>query len=318
MRSLNLEPCEPPSWARGGHYQTVLGHMLPQPTLRSKGRRAEIALPDGDRLVGFVQAGLSTTVVYLFHGLAGSTDSSYMHRTSLLMQKLGHNVIMVNHRGCGEGAGLAHGPYHSGRGEDLGAAIAFGRRHYPRHRHLAIGFSLSGNALLCLVSGMRGTDQPDAAIAVNAPVDLARCAVLLGQGFNRVYDLRFYLQCRRDVISGLGHNLIEYPLPRVSTLYQFDRLFTAPAGGFKDREDYYRTCSTYQNLSAIQTPTILLTAGDDPFVPSDSYRGARLSKNVRLHLEEHGGHMGYITKHKTLLGTRRWLDYALQAAVAAF
>ena len=152
---MRLEPCIPPAWANSGHAQTILGHLLPSPKLENKGRRISIDLPDGDRLIGFAHHGTSNTCVYIFHGLAGSVDSSYIHRTALIARAQGHSVIIANHRGCGEGAGLARQPYHSGRGEDLAAVIAYGRKLFPRHRHVAIGFSLSGNALLLLVSRCR-------------------------------------------------------------------------------------------------------------------------------------------------------------------
>ena len=52
MIQLNLEPCMPPLWAPSGHAQTLLGHLLPSPMLKLEGKRVEIDLPDGDRLVG--------------------------------------------------------------------------------------------------------------------------------------------------------------------------------------------------------------------------------------------------------------------------
>src|SRR5579872_1060681 len=99
-----------------------------------------------------------------------------MHRTAILALKRGYMVYAFNHRGCGLGAGLARHPYHSGRAEDLSAAIAFGRSQHPRARHVAIGFSLSANALLLLLGGERGKTLPDQAIAVNAPLDLETCS----------------------------------------------------------------------------------------------------------------------------------------------
>lgn len=150
---LKLLPCVAPVWAATGHLQTVLGHLLPSPRLASMGERVEVRLPDGDRLVGFYLAGRSGTAVSLFHGLTGNTDADYFHRTAHLCLQQGHSVFMFNHRGCGEGAGLATRPYHSGRAEDLSAAVEFARAKLPSHRHLAIGFSLSGNALLLLLSG---------------------------------------------------------------------------------------------------------------------------------------------------------------------
>lgn len=313
MHNMKLEPCLPPAWAPSGHAQTILGHLLPSPRLRSKGRRIEIPVSDGDRLVGFVQEGTSNTVVYIFHGLAGSTDSTYIHRTSILASRLGHTVVLINHRGCGEGIGYASRPYHSGRGEDLAASIAYGRSLFPRHRHVAIGFSMSGNALLLLLSGKRGDTQPDAAISVNAPIHLENAARLLKQGFNRIYDIKFYLQCRRDALqSDLSYRL---KIPWLSSLHNFDNFYTAPAAGFADREDYYNSCSTHTLLSEIQTPTIILTSEDDPFVPFANYAGAPLSRHVLMHAEPIGGHMGYLTRERTPLGTNRWQDYALDVAL---
>jgi predicted alpha/beta-fold hydrolase len=283
--------------------------------LTTKGKRIEIPVSGGDRLISFVQEGTSSTVVYIFHGLAGSTDSSYIHRTSLLAQREGHGVILANHRGCGEGVGLAREPYHSGRGEDLATVIAHGKQLFPRHRHVAIGFSLSANALLLLLSGRRGETRPDAAICVNAPIDLARCAELLRQGLNRIYDIKFYLQCRRDVLNGLADPALKAKLPVLTTLYRFDSLYTAPAGGFTSREDYYSSCSTHSLLADIRTPTVVMTSKDDPFVPYDSYARAQVSRAVHLHVEEFGGHMGYLTREKTPLGTRRWQDYAVLQAL---
>src|SRR5262249_33888601 len=145
MIKLKLEPCLPPIWAPNGHAQTILGHLLPSPKLTEHGENIEIALPDGDRLVGSLLSGKSSVVVYLFHGLAGSIDSSYMHRTAIVARAQGHSVLMINHRGCGSGRGFAVAPYHSGRGEDLSAAVEYGRKRFPQHQHLAIGFSLSAN-----------------------------------------------------------------------------------------------------------------------------------------------------------------------------
>lgn len=308
---FQLEPCLPPNWARSGHAQTILGHLLPSPKLSHKGKRVEISVDNGDKLIGFVQEGTTSTVVYIFHGLSGSSDSTYIHRTAIMAQKLGHTVFLLNHRGCGEGVGLAKGPYHSGRAEDLSAAIEAGRKMFPRHRHVAIGFSMSANALLLLQSGKRGDVKPDLAIAVNAPIHLEKCAHLLKSGINRVYDVRFYLQCKRDALLAQHEILKTTKIPLLMTLHDFDNLYTAPTGGFLNREDYYASCSTHTRLKDIQAPTVILTAKDDPFVPYESYAETDLSPHIMMHAEEIGGHMGYLSKEKTPLGTKRWQDYAL-------
>ncbi len=317
--SSKILPCASPWWAKSGHLQTILGHLLPSPELQEAGELKEIAVSGGDKLVTHLYRGSSPVVVYLFHGLAGYSHGFYMQRTALLARSLGHTVFMTNHRGCGDGAGLALEPYHSGRAEDLSAVIQEGRRLFPNHIHLAIGFSLSGNALLLLAAKQRAHIGPDAAISVNAPINLEQASRLLKVGLNRIYDYRFIrdLKTEVDAREKVGAKIPKFQLSWNSTVHDFDDLYTAPAGGFKNREDYYQTCSANQFLKDIQIPTILLTAKDDPFVPCHDYLEAKRSPLAHLHLEETGGHMGYLTRHKTPLNSFRWLDYALWTFIKA-
>jgi predicted alpha/beta-fold hydrolase len=41
------------------------------------------------------------------------------------------------------------------------------------------------------------------------------------------------------------------------------------------------------------------------------FREARLSPAIHLHIERHGGHVGYLASHGTRLWPRKWLDGAL-------
>ena len=316
---LELQPCLPPFWAASGHAQTILGHLIPSESLSKKGERIEVPLGDGDRLVGFYLEGRSGTAVSLFHGLSGSSDADYIQRTAQVCLNQGHSVFMFNHRGCGEGVGLASHPYHSGRAEDLSSAIVYAKGRLPQHRHFAVGFSLSGNALLLLLSGKRGSIKPDAAISVNAPIDLESAAYQLKSGFNRVYDLRFVYKCKAEVAARkkADPKIPDYRISSISTLHDFDNIYTAPEGGFANREDYYRSCSTKNLLKDIRTPTVIITAKDDPFVDYRNFIEAERSASVHIHVEDSGGHMGYISAKETPLGSRRWLDYALHEALLA-
>lgn len=307
---LKLTPCEAPAWARGGHAQTIVSFCLPSRD-KMPGEIKILPLPDGDRLALLYTPGKSNYVIYLFHGLTGSASASYMERIAKICSENGHSVYRVNHRGCGEGAGLAEHPYHSGRGEDISEVIAFGRKENPGKQHIAIGFSLSGNALLTLLTGLRGSVLPDYAISVNAPIDLSAAVDQLRVGINKIYDLHFVQKLRQVVQQ-------KCKIPRLSSVRNFDSLYTAPASGFKNAEHYYETCSTFHHLNKIKIPTILLTSQDDPFVPSGIYQKAKLSETTQLHIEKVGGHMGYLSRKKTPLGTHRWLDYAIVHCLQIF
>ena len=318
MHPVNLLPCTPPAWAKGGHLQTIWGHVLPSPRLRELGTPHVLSLPDGDRLHLTLYEGTIPATTVLLHGLGGDAHADYMERTAGVCLDLGHAVILVNFRGCGQGWGLSRGFYHAGRGEDISEVIAFSRTQWPGHRQIAVGFSLGANALLCLLTGLRGTSLPDAAISLNAPIDLALGAKVLQQGGNRVYDQYFFRRLRRSLYRRVRENLLEpqpLALRTVKSLQQFDDVFTAVQGGFGGVENYYAQCSTHLHLSKITVPTILLTAADDPIVPVAPYLAAKLSPAVQMHIEPTGGHLGYITKRPTPLGTRRWQDYAIREAI---
>lgn len=309
-----LPPCLPPAWARSGHLQTILGNYLPSPACSHPSAPFRVDLPDGDALAGRAFEGRSDLLVLFFHGLGGSAGAPYMQRGAARALARGHHVWLVNHRGCGEGRGMARGTYHSGRGDDLGAVFAEARRRHPGKRLAAVGFSLSGNALLFNL-GTRQWAEPDVAIAVNPPVHLERSAVLIKQGLNRLYDLRFVKRCRQSVRERREDGLLAVPdLTRWwMTLHAFDNAFTAPAAGFRNREDYYARCSALPHLAGIARPTVILMAKDDPFIPWEDHARASLPPGVRLHLEEVGGHMGYLSRN---LPDRRWLDEALDHYVA--
>lgn len=189
------------------------------------------------------------------------------------------------------------------------------RQQFPNHLHVAIGFSMSANALLLLCSGHRGQILPDRAIALNGPIDLLKAAKKLKQGFNQVYNFDLYRGCRRDAFIAKHEHLKNVRIPRFASIYEFDRLFTAPVAGFRSREHYYQECSTFDKLSRIQIPTVILTAKDDPFIDFESYEKAQYSSSTVFHAETSGGHMGYISKEKTPLGSQRWQDYAIHEAL---
>lgn len=308
----NIPPCIPPVWAMTGHLQTILGHLLPSDKVSEAGVELNVTLEkETERIHSTYLKGNSKTAIYLFHGLGGSSEATYMQRTALRARNLGHHVFINNHRGCGKGAGLAAEPYHSGRASDLSKVIEFGRNMLPDHQHIAIGFSLSANALLLLAAKEGATVQPDFAIAVNGPINLDRASINLGKGLNKIYDKRFTLELERYMKRNRPQDVGDFSL--VKDLRDFDERYTAHLGGFRNRAHYYEVCSAKQYLPKINIPTVIITAEDDPFVSIQDYREANYSPTTVVHIEKHGGHMGYLTRNG--LGHKRWLDMALETYI---
>lgn len=299
------------------HSQTLLGHLIKSKKFTETGRQMFLTLPDGDQMSLKIFENKSqqkkNAVVTLFHGLAGDHTSDYIQRSAKLAFDLGYSVVTVDHRGAGLAEGLAKKPYHSGRGDDASEVSLKLREIFPQAKQIFIGFSLSGSVLLNLVTHRYGQHLPDFAVIVNAPVNLKAASDQLISGFSRVYDLRFYFTLRRLIKKFEP----DFNLPRVSNTRLVDDLFTSIKSGFNDSSDYYAQCSTYKYLDKISVPTFVLTSKDDPFIAFSDYEKANWNSKTHLTFIDHGGHMGYISKYKSPLYGRRWLDEYLHRVLLA-
>ncbi len=331
FKSFPLIPCVSPLWAPEKHSQTILGDKLPSPSLKDPGDRWLLVLPDGDQIVCRVHTKDSPWVVFMMHGLTGSAEAGYTQRTARDLLAHGLSVVLMNHRNCGEGKGLAKHPYHCGRSDDVGFLTARIRERFPGKKVLAIGFSLSASALLLLMSRVipamkvltvesfaivaaeMGLDLPDVAITINAPINLQKTCLSISRNLNRIYEYSF-MSNLHTLIKDLEKSGTLSPaegLHRLMKTSYFDHHFTAPRAGFDSAMHYYETCSAMNYVDRIDRPTACLTSTNDPFIDCQDYKDAKFSKHVRLQIEESGGHMGYWHREKTPMGSFRWLDYGV-------
>jgi hypothetical protein len=96
--------------------------------------------------------------------------------------------------------------------------------------------------------------------------------------------------------AGLMRNRQErIALARIATIRDFDDQLVAPPNGFGTADNYYAECSATCVLADLTTPTLLIHAGDDPWIPAAGYRAVERSANSALtHLMPiRGGHVGF-------------------------
>jgi hypothetical protein len=168
-----------------------------------------------------------------------------------------------------------------------------------------IGYSLGANVLLKYLSERGGLSHLRAAVAVSPPIDLHAAQRRIAERRNRRYH-GYLLERMRA----------ERPCPDdIATILDFDNRVVAPAGGFRDALDYYAQCSSGPRLGGIRTPTLVIHAADDPWIPSRSFREIAWGqmKHVRLLMPWSGGHVGF---HALGL-RRRWHDEVALRFLAA-
>lgn len=287
-----------PWW--GGDLQTMRNLMLrkldPNRFVLVPDAVLELALSDGDRLIGMLnEAGQGRPLAVLIHGLTGCHESSYMVESARHLLGLGYSVLRLNLRGAGPSAATCRARYHAGRGEDIADALAGLDPALLRDGVVLVGYSLGANILLnFLVS--HGADFPvRAAASVSAPIDLAACSRRMLEPRNRLYH-RYLLgrMCADWKLAALSDDE-RATLGDIETIYEFDDRLVAPGNGFGTADRYYAECSGLRVLGDIPTPTLLIQAADDPWIPAATYRDYDWSRNPRLTplLAGGGGHVGF-------------------------
>lgn len=248
----------------------------------------------------------------ILHGLEGTVRSHYAGGLLHEAHRRGWAADLLIFRSCGDEPNRALRFYHSGETSDVDAVVRRLIADDPTRPLLIAGVSLGGNVLLKWLGeqGDRAPHQLRGAAAISVPFDLARGSRHLDRGFSRFYQAHFLRSLRLKAIGKSAH----YPqalspevVRRARTLYDFDDLVTAPVHGFRDADDYYARSSSLHFLASIRTPTLLLSARDDPFLPAqvlDEVREiARSNSLLQLEFVERGGHVGFIS------GTIPWRPF---------
>ncbi len=248
----------------------------------------------------------------ILHGLEGTIRSHYAGGLLHEAQLRGWAADLLIFRSCGDEPNRALRFYHSGETGDLDTVVRRLIAEDPTRPLIVAGVSLGGNVLLKWLGeqGEHAPAQLRAAAAVSVPFDLARGARFLDRGFSRLYQAHFLRSLRRKALGKsrhYPHSIRPEVVESARTLYEFDDRVTAPVHGFRDADDYYARSSSLHFLARVRTPTLLLSARDDPFLPSAVLDEVRVLAcgNSSLHLEfvERGGHVGFIG------GTAPWRPF---------
>ncbi len=217
------------------------------------------------------------------------------------MEELGLDTLCLNLRGCGGELPYQPATYHSGKTEDLATAVDYVSRHFSYHAIGIMGFSLGGN-LLMKYAGEQQNQLPNfirLLTVIAMPFDLKQVVRQLDRSANWLFRYHFLRTLKRRAMQ-MKQWFPDIPvqteaLKATKTLEGFDEEFTAPVHGFRDANDYYDQCSSAAYLPAIECPTLLLSAKDDPFIPQHSIPKTLLRSHTWLNFTEcaHGGHLGF-------------------------
>jgi uncharacterized protein len=264
--------------------------------------RERLVTPDGDFVdLDWLSGRPGAPVLLVLHGLEGTGHSHYVHGLFSLAQARGWRAAVLWFRSCsGELNRLARF-YHSGDTDDLDWLLRTLGEREPIVRVGAVGISIGGN-VLCKWLGEQGDAASKtlaAAVAISVPFDLAACARVMDEGFQKaVYTASFMrsFRAKTRAKARLYPGFVDVPAAlRARTFREYDRAVTAPLHGFADELDYWRRASSGPYLSRVRRPTLLINALDDPFIPVSSLPDpGTLPDCVQTEFVPHGGHVGFV------------------------
>ncbi len=347
---LDLSPCPTPAWLPDRQSQTLFGALL-APANRIRFIRDRVETPDGDFIdfdwnspalprppkrahdnaltqtaatewldeAGreALERSTASPALILLHGLEGSSKSRYAQSITQHFRLAGWTVVVAHFRGCSGFANRLARAYHSGDSAEIRFMLETVRSRFPAGHWHAVGISLGGNALLKHL-GESPNEVPwlKAAAAISAPLDLVAAGNHLSDDrLNREIYSRHFLRTLRPKVLKKAQRfpgvIDTIRIHQARDLRDFDNAYTAPMHGFKDALDYWTQCSSKPWLKHICTPTLVLNARNDPFLPEAALPGPEYGNpSIHLHQPAQGGHVSFVTG--TWPGNLGWLPRRIE------
>lgn len=290
-----------PWW--GGDLQTLRNMLVrARYDLPATSERLLFPMSDGsgDKLAAMLdrpEKPVASPLVVLIHGLTGCEGSAYMLASARFHLRRGRHVLRLNLRGAGPSRRTCRGHYHAGCAIDIRDSLEALDSELCERGICLVGYSLGGNMLINLLANHADALPIRGAVTVSAPIEPAEAARRLLSPRNKIYH-SWLLQRIKEESTAPGAVLSETErtaIARAKTIWDYDDRFIAPRNGFAGASDYYARTAGAQFVQSIRTPTLMIHARNDPWIPADSYAALerRLPANVQMILSGDGGHVGF-------------------------
>jgi predicted alpha/beta-fold hydrolase len=293
------------------HFNTVYRTLFNDSNANFNRERLELA--DGDFIDLDISSVNSDKLVIAIHGLEGSSKSSYIVSLTNVLNQHNFDVIAMNHRGCSGEPNRLLSSYHSGKTEDLELVIKYIENQYDYKEIHIVGYSLGGNMTLKYMGESKVSSKVKSAVGVSVPCSLKDSSIQMNLLSNRLYLNRFLKTLKKKTFEKLvqfpNSFLTEESIKSIKNFKDFDDVYTAPAHGFENADDYYKKSSCKHFIPSIKTPTLLITSLDDPFFGAACYpfREAEANNNFFMEPTTYGGHVGFGTYLNSTLNT--WCEH---------
>lgn len=327
-----MKPFSPPGWLRNAHLQSILPSfpgrklLVGRRVAAVKAASRELLLDCGDgvtlhalhsaasradREAAAARLGIrgaTRSVVVLLHGWEGSSESLYILSLAQSLHEAGHDVVRLNLRDHGPTHHLNREIFHSCRLADVVGAVRALQAKFDGEPLQLVGFSLGGNFMLRVAADAeREGLRIGHVVAISPVLDPSRTLDALENGF-KLYHEYFVRKWTRSL------HLKQAAWPKD---YDFNALLRTRdlRNMTADLVREYTTYPTLENylsgyaltgdrLASLRSSATLITAIDDPIIPSLDLEHLARSDSLRVITTDHGGHCGFIER----LGANSWVN----------
>ncbi len=288
------------------HFQSILPSILPRHRLKVRARpllastvERILDCGDGVRLQAWharPEKPNGVTAI-LLHGWEGSADSYYVLSLATRLYAAGVEVVRLNLRDHGATHHLNQGIFHSCRlAEVCGAVAALGPGLVAPP--WLVGFSLGGNFWLRVAaSGDPRVPQLAGVVAISPVLhpDGAMNAMEEGWQVYQNYFIRKWCASLRRKQALWPDLHIGAELFHAGTLREMTRLLVQHHTDFPNIEAYLNGYAiTGERLESLAAPATILSALDDPIIPSGDLARLAYGPQLKVLTLPHGGHMGFM------------------------
>ena len=310
---------EAPRGLASPHLQSVLSSSAPRRllverqarVLREASRSRILECGDGIRLEARISrhpAGGRRPVAIGLHGWHGCADSLYLLSSMTRLYRAGFDIVRLHLRDHGGTHGLNPELFHSCRLDEAVAATGVVREMFPRRPLALLGFSLGGNFALRI-----GREAPaagidiDQVLAVCPVLDPAETMTALDSGWIG-YRLYFMRRWRNSMLAKERSFPERYDFGATRTIRSLSGMtdwFVDHHTGFESTDHYLTGYTlTGRYLEGLEVPSAIVSALDDPVIPSAGLARLAASPALEVAATRQGGHCGFMSDY----ALTSWMD----------
>ncbi len=240
-------------------------------------------------------------ILILIHGWEGSIHSSYIVRTTRYFISKGYSIIRLNLRDHGDTHHLNLGLFNGSLLEETYEGIRILASQFNLPIYLA-GFSLGGNFVL-RIAGKHSMEKNANKIqnlkycfSFSPALDPKEATLKMDKHpILRKYFLQSWTDSLRKKQNLFPHFYNFHDIDSYKTVMDLTKKMVLEYSTFESVDSYFDSYTLKNFLfQSIRVPSLILTAKDDPVIPWNSFYGIPLTPYLEVHVEDRGGHCGFI------------------------